>query len=328
VEGPIAVTTRPDPRLHHFARIVAGATFFLVVAGASVTSTGSGLAVPDWPLSYGTLFPPMEGGIFFEHGHRMIAGVVLLLTMAMTVWLFRREERAWVRRLGILALMALVLQAVLGGLTVLHRLPAPISVAHAGLAMGFFALTVGLSLFTSPGWGSVPAMSDTPSLRLLSLATTCVIYLQIVLGAIVRHMGAGLAIPDFPLAFGRLVPPVWSTPIIVNYVHRVGAVVVTACVLVLFVCVSRAPRRATILRNPAALLAGLVLAQLVLGAVTVLARRAAVPATAHVAVGAASLATSLVLTLRFYRMRSKPDARHAARPAPVKIAAAAEGAEP
>ena len=125
-------------KLHHYTKLVAGATLVLIVAGGLVTSTGSGLAVPDWPLSYGMLFPPMVGGILYEHGHRMIAGTVAVLTAIMALWLKLREPRRWVRRLGGLALLAVVLQAVLGGLTVIFLLPDAISIAHACLAQTFF----------------------------------------------------------------------------------------------------------------------------------------------------------------------------------------------
>ena len=290
--------------LHRFALLLAGATFILVIAGASVTSTGSGLAVPDWPLSFGTLFPPMVGGVLYEHGHRMIAGVVLVLTTVLTVWLFRREKRAWVRKLGLVALISVVLQAILGGLTVLLRLPTLTSVSHAGLAMAFFCLTVSMVLFTSRGWRtSGPGEATSASLvPRLALVTTVVIYVQILLGAVMRHTGAGLAIPDFPLAYGRLLPPYWSSPIVIHYAHRVGAFVVSALVIWLVVRVLRRHRTEPMLTRPALLLAGVVILQLLLGALTIWTRRAVTPTTVHVAIGAAVLAVSLVLTLRSYRL--------------------------
>ena len=120
--------------LHRFAVATAVATLFLIFAGGLVTSTESGLSVPDWPLSYGRLMPPMVGGVFYEHGHRMVATAVGILTILLAVWLSRREPRAWVRRLGYAALAAVVAQGVLGGLTVLFLLPMAVSVAHACLA--------------------------------------------------------------------------------------------------------------------------------------------------------------------------------------------------
>ena len=225
--------------LHPYARFVCAATLLLITAGGMVTSTGSGLAVPDWPNTYGYFmfsFPlsKMVGGIFYEHGHRMIASIVGLLTLGLTVWLWRAEPRRWIRRLGVAALAAVILQGLLGGLTVLYFLPTPISVAHAGLAQIFFCLTVCLALFTSAGWHRSSALAThEPVIRdstLLALATglPLLVYTQILIGATMRHTGAGLAIPDFPLAFGRLVPPEWSFAIAVHFLHRVGAAVTSA----------------------------------------------------------------------------------------------------
>jgi cytochrome c oxidase assembly protein subunit 15 len=292
--------------LHRFARVVAAATFILVIAGASVTSTGSGLAVPDWPLSFGTLFPRMAGGVLFEHGHRMIAGVVLALTAGFTVWLFRKEKRSWVRRLGLVALVALFTQALLGGLTVLLKLPAGISVGHAGLAMAFFGVMVTLALVTSPGWHAKASLAapdiERPTLRKLAVVTTAAIYMQILLGAVMRHTGAGLAIPDFPLAYGRLIPPHFPPPVAIHYAHRVGAFVVTIVAAMLIVHVIRRHRGESWLMRPAWLLGAVLVVQLLLGALTIWMRRAVIPTTAHVAVGGAVFAISLALALRAFRL--------------------------
>ena len=299
--------------LHFYLRFVAAASLLLIVAGGLVTSTGSGLAVPDWPNTYGTFmfaFPlsKMVGGIFYEHGHRLIASIVGLLTIGLAVWLARIEPRRWVRRLGWTALAAVVAQGLLGGITVLYFLPAPISISHAGLAQIFFALVVSLTLFTSPGWRTGHGPGDSgahadPVLARLALATPAVIYGQILLGATMRHTGAGLAIPDFPLAFGHLVPPQWTTGIGVHFAHRVGALAVTAIVMataghLLF----RHPARRELTR-PALLLAALVVVQVGLGAWTVLSGRQVAVNTAHVAVGAATFAASVVLALRVHRAR-------------------------
>ena len=156
--------------LHRFAQFVAGCTVLLVLAGSLVTSTGSGLAVPDWPTTYGSnmfLFPPSKwvGGILYEHGHRLIASTVGFLTIVLAVWLWLREPRRWVKWLGVGALGAVIAQGVLGGLTVLFFLPAAISTAHAGLAEIFFCLVVSIALFTSPRWiegDGTPRTTDTP----------------------------------------------------------------------------------------------------------------------------------------------------------------------
>src|SRR6059058_3094490 len=120
--------------LRRYAKFVAASTLFLIFAGAMVTSTGSGLAVPDWPLSYGMVMPPMVGGIFYEHGHRMIAATVGFLTVLQAMWLQLREPKKRVRILGWCSVGAVIAQGVLGGLTVLFLLPHSVSIAHAGLA--------------------------------------------------------------------------------------------------------------------------------------------------------------------------------------------------
>ena len=219
--------------LHRFATLVAGCTFLLVIAGGLVTSTGSALAVPDWPLSFGQLFPRMEGGVLFEHGHRMIAATVGMLTIALALWTSRVESRRSVRALGWTLVGIVVLQGVFGGLTVLNRLPTALSVAHAGLAQVFFALTVTMAAVTSPAFLNARPLAGGAGrrTRTLALVTVLLLYAQILLGAVVRHTGAGLAIPDFPLAFGRLVPEFSSSLIMWQYAHRLGALAVAAMVI-------------------------------------------------------------------------------------------------
>lgn len=315
--------------MHYFARLVVFATLLLIVAGGLVTSTGSGLAVPDWPNTYGWFmftFPvsKMVGGIFYEHGHRLIASTVGFLTIVLAAWLWIRDPRRWVRRLGFVALGAVIAQGLLGGLTVVFFLPAPVSIAHAGLAQLFFCLTVSLALFTSRGWieGYSPAHCPLPTanssvrsvvnrqtdhtvLRKLALATTIVIYAQILLGASMRHTGAGLAIPDFPLAFGRLVPPIdrlASGPVAIHFAHRVGAVVVSAMVLALAGRIWTSHRRRRELLRPAQAMLVLLAAQVTLGGLTVLSGKAVSLNTAHVVTGAVLLGTSLVMALRAHRV--------------------------
>lgn len=125
--------------LHRFAVLVAFSTFLLIIAGALVTGNEAGLSVPDWPLSYGTWMPPMVGGIFYEHGHRMIATLVGFLTTVLAIWLLRKESSSSARKLGLIALAAVIAQGVLGGITVLFFLPTVISVMHACLAQAFSA---------------------------------------------------------------------------------------------------------------------------------------------------------------------------------------------
>jgi len=293
--------------LHFFAAFVAAATALLIFAGGLVTSTGSGLAVPDWPTTYGwSMFTfPVDkwvGGIFYEHSHRLIASIVGMLIIALAAWLWRAEPRRWVRRLGYLALAAVVTQGILGGITVLWFLPDPISIAHAGLAQIVFCLTVTIALVTSPGWTRGAPVADR-LLQRLTAVTTGAIYAQILVGATMRHTEAGLAIPDFPLAFGRIVPPVWTTAIAIHYAHRVGALLVAAFVLAAagHVLYHHWPRAE--LRRPSLLLLLLLAVQIALGALTVLSGRQYMINSLHVVTGAFVLAGSLVLTLRAYRPR-------------------------
>ncbi|MBK8576508.1 MAG: protoheme IX farnesyltransferase [Elusimicrobia bacterium] len=180
---------------HRLALVLVGSTLGLIFIGGLVTSTHSGLAVPDWPLSYGRLFPPMVGGILFEHGHRMVASLVGLLTIV-TVFFFRRDPRAWLRRATWAALGLVIAQGVLGGLTVLLKLPKPISIAHGVMAQTFFCLTVALAVWTSPSWGKSGASplpdSDVP-LPHMALLLFLSLYVQLVLGAVVRHTGHAIA---------------------------------------------------------------------------------------------------------------------------------------
>ena len=141
---------RFDPWRHRLGVATAAATLVLIFVGGLVTSTGSGLSVPDWPLSYGMLMPPMVGGVFYEHSHRMVASLVGFLTLVLAVWTARAEARAGVRRLAWAALAAVVAQGVLGGLTVIYLLPTPVSVAHACLAQTFFCITIALAYSRRP----------------------------------------------------------------------------------------------------------------------------------------------------------------------------------
>jgi heme a synthase len=290
--------------LHRYAVAVAGSTLLLLFVGGLVTSTGSGLSVPDWPLSFGKLMPTMRGGVLFEHGHRMVASTVGLLTIGLAVWLRWSEPRPWVRGLGLAAVGLVVLQGALGGLTVLLRLPTAVSVAHAGTAELFFCLTTAITVFTSRDWIEGPEPGGGHPARgvaTLALVTAVVVYGQILLGALVRHSGAGLAIPDFPLAYGRLVPPFTSTLVAVHFAHRVGALVATGFIGATVFLVLRVEGAAPALRRPALLLIVLVAWQIFLGALTVWSRKAVIPTTLHLASGALILATTVVLALRMQR---------------------------
>jgi cytochrome c oxidase assembly protein subunit 15 len=295
--------------LHRFAKLLVACTVLLILAGSLVTSHDAGLSVPDWPTSYGWnmfTFPPSMwvANILYEHGHRLIASTVGVLTIIMAVWLWIAEPRRWLRWFGVATLGSVVAQGLLGGLTVLFFLPAAISTAHAGLAEIFFCMTVAIAIFTSPGWiaGYETTADPTgPGIRRLATAATILIYTQILVGATMRHTGAGLAIPDFPWMFGHLVPDHWSRAIAIHFAHRVGALLVTLTVLTLFAHVASRYRDRRELMRPAALIVALVAVQVTLGALTVLSRRDPWINSFHVVCGAMVLTTSLVLTLRSWR---------------------------
>lgn len=301
--------------LHRFAVFTALGTTFLIFAGGMVTSTESGLAVPDWPLSYGMFFPPMVGGIFYEHGHRMVAGFVGVLTFVLSIWVSLKEDRAWVRWLTLGALGAVITQAILGGLTVLYLLPTAISVAHAALAQTFYCIVISLALFTSPDWKrglpSAPERQGNPSLPRLCGLTTAAIYLQLLMGALMRHTNSGLAIPDFPLAFGRIIPPFDSGSIMIHFAHRVGALMVTIMVSWTLIRIWASYRTHKRLLRPILIMACLVVTQVTLGAFTIWSQKAALITTFHVLTGAMILGMSVLLTLRAFAMVAPEiDARH------------------
>jgi heme a synthase len=301
---------RYRPGLHRFAVGLACAVVALVAAGAFVKSKEAGLSVPDWPLSYGGLNPPrwwQIDTVRAEHGHRLFAGTIALATVALAVWTQRAERRPWVRRLAWGAVGAVLAQALLGGITVLLFLPPAVSIAHAGLAQLFLCLIVSLAVATGPGFqdtalAAATSLDDLRRLRTLAVATTAAVYCQILLGALVRHNGAGLAIPDFPLVFGGLVPPRFTFPVAIHYAHRVGALVVATLVFATAARVLTRLRAELWLRRPALLTCLLVLVQIALGGTVVLTGRAVLPNTAHVAMGAALLAWTLVLAWRAARL--------------------------
>ncbi|HUP46971.1 MAG TPA: COX15/CtaA family protein [Thermoanaerobaculia bacterium] len=300
--------------LRRFTKLVAASTLFLIFAGAMVTSTGSGLAVPDWPLSYGMLMPPMVAGIFYEHGHRMIATTVGLLTIIQAIWLQRREPKRFVRLLGWWSLAAVIAQGLLGGLTVIFLLPQAVSVSHAAMAEIFFAINIAIAFFTSRWFERLRAESREPRAGSVSGLTTLLAaaaFVQIFLGAVMRHLGAGLAIPDFPLSFGRIIPPIETAGVAANFSHRVGAVVVTTLIIMLAVRVFRSGPSA--LRKPVAALCAIVCVQIYLGARVVWdasenvriyhslageeAVRHATVTSVHVMTGAATFALAVLVAL-------------------------------
>src|SRR6266487_3322629 len=205
--------------LNIFVWLTAIATLFLICSGGMVTSKGVGLAVPDWPTTFGYnmfLFPVSKwiGGIFFEHTHRLIASAVGFLTIILAIWLWRSEPRRWVRKLGAVALGAVILQGVLGVLRV-TMLKDEIGIFHACLAQAFLGLVVVIALVTSKLWRALSDAAVDPKkfapIKTIAIAATIAIYVQLALGATMRHQHRDLAILDFPRANGGWIPDTSST---------------------------------------------------------------------------------------------------------------------
>jgi len=295
--------------IHRLAVLLAGYVVLLITAGGLVKSLEAGLSVPDWPLSYGMLNPPRWWEIETvraEHGHRLIAGTVLLLTLWLVIWIVRREPRKWVKGVALTAFAAVLAQAALGGITVLFFLPTAISVSHAGLAQLFLCLLVVLAVATSRRWVSDCGATDpaTRADKIVTLATvtSVVIYLQILLGAVMRHTGAGLAIPDFPLAFGGIIPSKLDFAIGIHFAHRLGALAAATLIFWTLGRTLRFASRERALVVPTCLLVLMVLVQGTLGGMVVLTSRAVLPNTLHVGGGALLLALSMTLTLLTRRL--------------------------
>ncbi|HUS18612.1 MAG TPA: COX15/CtaA family protein [Terriglobales bacterium] len=281
--------------LHRFATVLAWCVLLLIIAGALVTSNDAGLAVPDWPTSFGSLYkiPPMVGGVKYEHGHRMIAQFIGLLTIILAVWTQRVEKRSWMRKLGWVALGLVIAQGVLGGLTVLNMLPWYISTGHALLAQSFFALTLLFSLFTSRKWMETEERgviaTGTFNLRVLSILSVGMIYVQLFLGAAFRHGGM------------HFLP------------HIIGAVLVTAILLWTAIKGLSSYSAVPEIKRPAIGILSMLFVQLALGFGAYLTRvewgrdavqpqvSMVVTTVAHVAVGAVLLGKTFVLAVQAHR---------------------------
>jgi heme a synthase len=277
------------------AVILAGWVFLLIIAGALVTSNDAGLSVPDWPTSFGSWYkiPKLVGGVKFEHTHRMIAQVAGLLTIILAVWTWRAEKRRWMRILGVVAVGAVIIQGILGGLTVKFFLPPPISSAHAALAQTFFCLAVAMAVFTGQKWieeqPRVEIDQRRPALFTLTLLSIFVLYVQLILGAMFRHHGMSW----------------WP-----HVAHAVVAVFVLSWTAIRALSVYS---HIEAVRRPAIVMLALVITQLCLGFLAFLTRVAwgrdsvqpelpmVISTVAHVAVGALLLATTVILAIQVWR---------------------------
>jgi len=368
-----------DPWLSRFAKLLVVATFCLIFLGGMVTSTGSGLSVPDWPTSYGYsmfTFPIAKwvGGIAFEHTHRLLATVVGMMTAILAAWIWRnrwvlpvslavctvatagaiiavkhiaalagpehqltrgliimhvniwsfalafvavllttekdrpRHGEPWVQWLAFGAFLLVCVQGTLGGLRV-TEVSIVLAMIHACTAQAFLCMTVVIAAALSPRWNEQvlatrASRQGVPAIRALAWTLVGAIYCQLIIGAVMRHLHAGLSIPTFPLAFGDWIPPMLNERVAIHFAHRVGAVVVTLLALCLAIFIFTTPRRHGRLTWPAVGLLAAIGMQIALGAGIIYSRREPVTTSLHVVNGAIVLATALLLALRAARLNA------------------------
>lgn len=276
LENPI------PPWLRIFAVSTAVLTWLLLLLGGIVHGTGSSLACPDWPTCYGTFFPEMKGGIFFEHSHRVVAATVGLFTIILAL-AFWRKKIPRLTRLAFFAVSLVILQGVLGGITVIYRLPPAVSTAHLALSMIYFALMVWIAGLT---FSTHPKVSISTKLSPFLFVTAAVVYLQIVLGGLIRHLGAGLACYDIPFCHGSLWPPEAGLLLKLHMMHRIFAIIVA---LVVWGCswrVIRSGANNRFLKVLCLTASSLIVLQIALGLFSITTALGLVPVTAHLGVGA------------------------------------------
>ncbi len=313
--------------LHRYACFCAGAVLFLICLGGLVTSHEAGMSVPDWPNSYGYnmfLFPWQDwvGGIFFEHSHRLVASGVGTLLVALAIWLCF-QERVWLRWMGIVVPIFVALEGTLGGLRVVLK-EDQIGIFHGCLAQALFVAVSLIALFTSRWWIEAQPATMPSKWTGYVLAVTALIFVQLTLGATMRHEHAGLSITDFPTAYGQVWPKtdaasiaaynqqrlenhqVATTSLSINLqmFHRVGAVLITLAILGAMTAMWRMKGSAPMLRRWSAVWTGLLVVQVTLGALTIWTNKAADVATSHVAVGALTLVCGALLTAMSRRLRA------------------------
>jgi len=321
---------RYHPGLHRFACFCAGSILFLICLGGLVTSHEAGMSVPDWPNTYGYnmfLFPWQNwvGGIFWEHSHRLVASGVGILVVILAVQLYF-QERIWLRWMGMVVPVFIALEGIIGGLRVVLS-EDQLGILHGCLAQLLFVGVSLIALFTSRWWmDSRPGMTPRKWTG-RAMAVCGLIFCQLMIGATMRHEHAGLAIHDFPLAYGQVWPntdpasigqynlvrvahnevPTTALYITMHMAHRVCAVLVTVSVLAAAVAVWLTPGAAPILRRWSAVWVFLVFIQFVLGAFTIWTNKAADVATTHVAVGALTLVLGALLAAMSWRLQSQSE---------------------
>ena len=339
--------SKHNPGLNRFALFLTVATFPLIFIGGLVTSHGAGMAVPDWPNSYGYnmfLFPPSKwvGNIWYEHVHRLYASFIGLLSIGLCVWAWIGDQRPRVRWLATAVLAGVILQGVLGGLRVV-LVKLDLAIVHGCVAQAFFCLCALVAIVTSRWWADAPDLSQSREqptgsrVVRLAIVAVVVVYCQLIVGAVMRHEQAGLAIPDLPLVYGKVRPPtnphallaaqlrfaggdalhIANPPFTLIQVwlafgHRIGAFIVSLTLVLLVYKILRLNRGRPSLLGPSVVLMGLLLTQLTLGVFTVLLHKPADVASAHVAVGAMVLVTTFVLAARALRLYQRRPASETA----------------
>lgn len=270
-------------------------TLCLILLGGVVHGTGSSLACPDWPTCYGSLIPTMEGNVAIEHSHRLLASTVGLLTIILCVLLLKGRgviNRApTLRRLGIVALVLVIVQGVLGGLTVIYQLPDLVSTAHLGTSMLFLSILVWIYWTLTPG----PSPEGGRGGRKYIIFVTIIIYLQILLGAFVRHTGSGIVCTTFPACYGSLWPSGVDPSVLLHMSHRWMAALVVLLVVSLPLILRKHFVNDSRLLFLSVAAVFFVFLQFVLGILSVVTSLGLIWVTAHLLVAALLLMTMISL---------------------------------
>jgi len=324
-------------------------TILLICSGGMVTSKNVGLAVPDWPTTFGYnmfLFPVSKwvGGILFEHTHRLMGFVVGFVTIILTVWLWLSEDRRWVRNLGVIALGGVILQGILGGLRV-TMMKDEIGIFHACIAQAFLGLLVVIALVTTNFWRTLANERIDPQefalIKTLAITITIAIYVQLALGATMRHQHRDLAILDFPTANGAWIPDtgaaalakinawrdtrglsnVTAFQIWLQMAHRFLALMIAIAVIAFCIRVRRDAPRFAALKRLSIFWVTLIGCQIALGAWTIWSNKAADVATAHVALGAVMLSFGVSISAICWRISHRQLGRARSPGAPQHVAA-------
>ncbi len=286
--------------LHPFAIFTAASTFVLLIVGGLVHGTGSSLACPDWPLCHGQFLPKMEHGVLYEHSHRLVAGAVASFTCLLGIGLLISPPHRSLRPLAIAAPLMVLAQALLGGLTVIYKLPKPITLSHLVLSMAFFSVLLVIAVRTRPSVLAAPP-DESPRNRLDLRAVTGLLCLailgQVFLGGLVRHSMAGLACSTIPDCFGAYWPPDSESAYSerVHMLHRFGGVTVGLLVMAVATTVIRHTPKGHVARKLAFAAPVLVLLQIGLGILSVTTLLHLHTVTTHLAVGALLLATHVLM---------------------------------